>query len=142
MIWTRDACIAAIREWNSSTGAAPTFLLWKTAGYGHPCGNTILRLFGTFRAAIAAAGLDPRPRADQVWSRERIVAAMLDWLFKYDRWPTVEEWRNAADDHPPDSTVRYVFGSWNAARRAAGYTGPSHAKERSLGRRTRVGAAA
>jgi hypothetical protein len=38
---------------------------WEQAGENHPSRQTVARVFGSWNAAIAAAGYRPRPRGRQ-----------------------------------------------------------------------------
>jgi len=83
------------------------------------------------------------------WTRSRIVEAIREYHRRYGRPPRSIDWSVAAarwrwgedsekfrevkrrwdeGDWPHDRTVRDVFGTWNAALRAAGFAGrPTHA---------------
>jgi hypothetical protein len=68
------------------------------------------------------------------WTRERVLAAIGEWLDRYGRLPSSYDWsrtharrrggealrRLEAGKWPPASVVTSVFGSWAAAREAAG----------------------
>ena len=54
------------------------------------------------------------------WTRERIIRALDGWHREHLRAPSAREWWTAGPNHPTHWTVRNVFGSWNAALRAAG----------------------
>lgn len=122
-MWTRDRCIEAARVHVDRHGEPPNWRTWKRAGYDHPCSNTVLRLFGSMRALLRAAGIERPDRPDRVWTRDAIVGAFLDWVAAHGRWPSSWDWRFAGDDHPPACTVRYVFGTFAAGKRAAGWLG-------------------
>jgi hypothetical protein len=73
--WTRDRIITAIRRWHKLTGEAPSQTDWEPSHPGHrpsraleqdhwPCVHTVQRVFGTWVAAVEAAGLEPRGRRD------------------------------------------------------------------------------
>ena len=76
--WTKETIIAAIHEWVRLAGRAPAATDWNTgvavtgdraalrrAG-DWPATNTVVGKFGTWNAAIVAAGLEPR----QPWSTQ------------------------------------------------------------------------
>lgn len=55
-----------------------------------------------------------------LWPREDILAALRAWTDKHGRPPTSVEWERAGRDHPCRKTVKETFGSFGAARDAAG----------------------
>jgi transposase len=60
----RPGYIAALQEWSkANNGATPTLSQWAAAtrAQGVPSTTMIAREFGSWRRAIAAAGLEPRP---------------------------------------------------------------------------------
>ena len=68
------------------------------------------------------------------WTRERVLDAMLRWNTRYGRLPSSYDWsstharrrggepleRLSTDDWPSAGVVTAVYGSWTAARAAAG----------------------
>lgn len=59
--WTDDAIIDAIRRWNDVHGRPPGATQWAraTRGRDYPSLGIVQRSFGTWNAAIAAAGFAP-----------------------------------------------------------------------------------
>src|SRR5579872_3700700 len=73
--WTRQLIAYAIDLWHREHLEAPTQDEWERAGPNHPCRVTVIRAFGTWNAAIRAAGLRPRPRGtNRNWLRSRCPA--------------------------------------------------------------------
>ena len=62
------------------------------------------------------------PRTGFRWTPETIVYAITLWYRKHSRPPFTHEWDQAGENHPSRQTVSRVFGSWNAAIHAAGFT--------------------
>jgi hypothetical protein len=56
------------------------------------------------------------------WTRDTIIAAAHTWANNTGGPPTSKQWKNGTADHPAQSTVSKVFGSWNAMIEAAGWT--------------------
>jgi hypothetical protein len=82
-----DDLLEAIRRWTDRYGEPPAIADWSPARARRagqqwrveryhagdwPSGSTVLRRFGTFTAAIEAAGLQPRPRGRHLASRRRL----------------------------------------------------------------------
>ncbi|HVZ21533.1 MAG TPA: hypothetical protein VG871_10750 [Vicinamibacterales bacterium] len=65
--------------------------------------------------------MKPGPRRGFRWDRQTIVYAIDLWHRTHLSTPTRREWCTASEDHPSFDTVARVFGSWNAAIRAAGF---------------------
>src|SRR5258708_35870194 len=62
------------------------------------------------------------PRTGFRWTHDTIVYAITLWYRKHSRTPLTSEWDQAGENHPSRQTVARVFGSWNAAMLAAGFT--------------------
>jgi hypothetical protein len=117
-IWTRPEILAALERWMSDHGRPPRQSELTYASAGMPTMNTIRRHFGSYAAALEAAGAEPRRRH---WTRGEILAAMERWRAEHGRLPTSTEWSRSGPDHPHATTVRQRFGSWaRAASVAAG----------------------
>jgi hypothetical protein len=70
--WSRELIVYAIDLWHRKYLVTPTQDDWERAGADHPCRITVLREFGTWNAAIRAAGFRPRKRGEnRNWWRRR-----------------------------------------------------------------------
>lgn len=56
------------------------------------------------------------------WTEDAIVEAIRQWTNEYGRPPSSEQWDTAGRGHPSSVTVRARFGTFQAARQAAGVT--------------------
>jgi DNA-binding CsgD family transcriptional regulator len=125
--WTPQTIVDAARAWHREHGRSPSQRDWPKGGYGHPGKDAVYDVFGAWSTMLKAAGLPPAPlggpRGQLRWTKDAIADAMLDWLLKHGRWPTVKEWEKASEDHPCVATIYRVLGSWAAAKRAAGWDG-------------------
>jgi hypothetical protein len=118
--WTREDVLAQFASWASIHGRAPTAKDWQTAAAQHPSNSAVTRLFGSWSAAVQAAGLTPRKRgAATTWPRARILELLREDAGRLQRAPTWEEWRHATD-RPSPMTVTRAFESWPAALQLAG----------------------
>jgi hypothetical protein len=55
--WSTPDLIGALRDATEAQGRPPTSLAWVLAAPEHPCATTVRKRFGTWKAALAAAGL-------------------------------------------------------------------------------------
>jgi hypothetical protein len=71
--WTRETIAYAIDLWHREHLRTPTVDEWEAAAPNHPCRQTVLRAFGSWNAAMQAAGFRPRGRGvtREPWSRRR-----------------------------------------------------------------------
>lgn len=71
--WDRETIVYAIDLWHKAHLKTPTVAEWETAGSEHPCRHTVQRVFGSWSAAMRAAGFKPRRRGEpkDTWTRNR-----------------------------------------------------------------------
>jgi hypothetical protein len=138
--WDHTTVCYAIELWHKRTCRTPTLIEWRQAGHDHPSAFTVLRVFGSWNAAIKAAGFRPRRRGQQkssrpsLWNETTIAQALKAWADHHGRSPKQSEWRSRDPRRPSASTVVRVFGRWNAGIEAAGLTpfAPSTRRETAL----------
>jgi hypothetical protein len=58
--------------------------------------------------------------APMKWTETAIIDALRAWHQKHGRTPTARDWMHAAERHPDHSVVKFRFGNWTTAVRAAG----------------------
>lgn len=119
--WTSEAIIHALRQWADLHGP-PTSADWSKRGPGRPTHALVIRTFGSWEAALHAAGLQPPPT--ERWSAADTINAIRSWAQINQRPPRALDWKHAAPDHPNRVHVWKTFGSWNAALQAAGLAIP------------------
>ena len=127
--WTKEEALAALRSWIREHGGIPRSEDW-TAGAGRPGRMTLVRLFGSWREALIAAGVDDPP--GRRWTRCEALESLCKWMAVHGQ-PVFNDWCPAPPGCPSRSTLQLLFGSWSAAMQAAGGT--------PLGRGERVGPA-
>jgi hypothetical protein len=155
-----DEIIARVQDWARLYGGPPTIRDWdpsraRRSGQGWraerfeagawPSVSMVRRQFGSFNAAVQAAGLAPRqgPRRIKrhLTGSEQVIAAITEWTRRYGEPPTQADWdpvrarrfgqpwrivRYRGGDWPSLNTVLYHFGSLGEAVEAAGLQ-PRHA---------------
>jgi hypothetical protein len=160
----QEAIIARIRDWVSVYGEPPTIRDWDPSRARRtgqewravrfeagdwPSVGMVKRQFGTFNAAVQAAGLAPRQGPRRVkrhlTGSEQVIAAIVEWTKRYAEPPTQADWdpvrarrfgqpwrivRYRSGDWPSLNTVLYHFGSLGEAVSAAGLQ-PRHAGDAS-----------
>jgi len=60
--WSEKEMLAALCAWAKANGRAPRRIDWRWAGEGHPCTETVVGNYGSWVAALKAAGLTPTMR--------------------------------------------------------------------------------
>lgn len=116
--WTLQMIIDALRRFYERHGRAPRF----RDAYGDPTlpsPNTASRHFGSWRAAVRAAGLNPvyGDRRLEPWTQEEMVQAFCSWRLRQKRWPTVSD-MSRDPELPSPATTRRRLGTQSARRLA------------------------
>lgn len=138
--WDEQTVLGALRAWQQRYGRPPRRRDWLRSGPGHPEGGVVYRIFGSWPAALIAAGLDApaagAPQRPGGWDFDAIVEAIEAWTERFGEPPTVLDWNpslaRARGEHPRadrfdrerprwpvSAAVGYHCGSWNAALAAA-----------------------
>ena len=115
-LWGRHEIVDALRLWTRQHGRPPKQSELAYGSTGLPTARTIRAHWGSYAAALEAAGVSPSRRR---WSADRIIAAMRQWKRIHGQLPTSREWDGATAEHPHATTVLQRFGSWSNATRAA-----------------------
>ena len=120
--------VAAVRAWQRVEGRAPAQVDWQPVDLGGnarwelecprwPPASQVTRRFGSWNAALQAAGFD-RPRPAAV-SDAQILAALRAYHRDHGVSPMRSDWGRRALS-PSSGTIEHRFGSWNLALAAAG----------------------
>lgn len=117
--WSPEQIVAAMRSFAERHGRPPRSTDWKTSTVEHPWAGTVTDRFGSWPAALEAAGFTPSKRA---WTRGSIVEAVRRFARERGRPPKYTEWkhRDPGGRWPGAPTVVAHFGSWGDAMAAAG----------------------
>ncbi len=120
-IWTNEAIIEALQAWTAAHRKVPSSADWSKGSRHHPSYRTVTDRYGSWNAAIEAAGLVPvvSRHAKPEWTRDRIIREMRAWHREHGQPPTRKDWE-ASSRHPSNTLVRARFGSWRAAVIASG----------------------
>ncbi|MGD9099390.1 MAG: hypothetical protein PVF45_02840 [Anaerolineae bacterium] len=115
--FSKEQLLQILRDLAAELGYAPTTYEMQ-ARQDLPSPATYHRHFGTWKAALQAAGLTPgrRPPAH---TDEQLLQILRDLAAELGRSPTQRELQ-ARDDLPLLSVYCRHFGGWNAALEAAG----------------------
>jgi hypothetical protein len=152
--FSKPEIIAAVQRWESAYGECPKMIDWEPARARRmgqdwraerfesdhwPSAKIVCGQFGSFNAAVSAAGLTPR----RTPSRQRpnlsgpdaILTALIEWTRRYGDVPTMADWDTARarrlgqewriaryhqGDWPSAASVRFHFGTFAKAADAAG----------------------
>jgi len=116
--WSNDEILEALRADAERRGRAPLVREWSRKGEGRPTANLVMIRFGSWPAAIEAAGLSQVPV--KKWTKDRILDALRADAEKRGKAPSSHEWDRAAPDRPTRAVVIREFGTWAKALQAAG----------------------
>jgi Homing endonuclease associated repeat len=129
--WTATEFTDALIEWARLEGAQPSESEWKSgrAARGRwqreyprwPAAHVARRLFGSWSAALQAAGFAARPTS---FSEQEIIDALRADARRRGRPPYVKEWSRRPAQLPGRGAVIAHFGSWTNGLRAAGLRSP------------------
>jgi hypothetical protein len=122
-LWTRQLIIQSLHAWTGKHGRPPSSYEWRRGSRTHPQYVTVSRSFGSWDAALEAAGLVSvirRKRPD--WTRDTVIRAVRAWHREHGRAPSMNDWSSGSEDWPSRHVVASRFGSWNLAIAAAGIT--------------------
>ncbi|MDQ2894089.1 MAG: sigma-70 region 4 domain-containing protein [Actinomycetota bacterium] len=116
--WRKTEIIAVLRADAKHTGRAPQRADWSRTTAEHPSAQQVAAIFGSWRQALAAAGIAPNPVPGR-WSAEAIIDRLRADLAANGTPPRASDWKHSINDRPTPGTVARIFGSWNAALQAA-----------------------
>jgi hypothetical protein len=117
--WSQQEIVAFFQAFAAEHGHPPSSRDLSKPGGGHrPSSARVYRAFGTWHAALAAAGYSPRL---QRWPAEDVVAALRRFTRRHGRPPRVDELGAYSDPPlPAYSTIERRFGGFADALSAAG----------------------
>lgn len=121
-LWNQDRICDAARVWQEKHGKPPAATDWRRAAPEHPNDSTVRRVFGTWNAMIAAAGMKPRRACrPKQWTRKQVEQLIFEFVLYRGRLPMFADWLEPGVDRPTSRQLIQLYGSWNAAIVAAGY---------------------
>jgi hypothetical protein len=124
--YDRDTLLAHLRDLARRLGRTPTLADVEAAD--GPCGGTYESHFGSWTAALSAAGLEPGRRSRR-YSRDQLLSILQELAEELGHAPSMAElWERG--DLPTPSTYKYRFGRWNAALEEAGLRPQRRMKKR------------
>lgn len=152
--FSQSEIVEAIHRWAAEYGECPKMIDWEPArarrmgqdwradrfASGHwPSAKIVCGQFGSFNAAITAAGITPRRsptrQRPNLSGPEAILTALIEWTRRYGDVPTMADWDTARarrlgqewriaryhqGDWPSAASVRFHFGTFAKAADAAG----------------------
>ena len=114
-VYTNKQLLQTLRDLATNLERSPTYLdLWKCQDV--PARATYLQRFGTWNAALEAAGLETNR---QTYTDKQLLKNLRDLATELKRSPTSRDLDNRCD-LASYTTYTNRFGTWNAALEAAG----------------------
>lgn len=123
--WTPETCLEALKAFHARNGRSPTMREFARSRRGTvPSPSTITRLFGSWSAALAAAGLDLHRtvKSNPRYTDEQILAAIREAALAGE--PTSRPFQSR-QRRPWIGTLERRFGSWRVAQALARVDQPS-----------------
>jgi hypothetical protein len=152
--FSKPEILAAIHRWHDDYDESPKMIDWEPARARRlgqdwraerfeagrwPSAKIVCGQFGSFNAAISAAGLTPRRtparQRPNLSGPEAVLTALIEWTRRYGDVPTMADWDTARarrlgqewriaryhqGDWPSAASVRFHFGTFAKAADAAG----------------------
>ena len=125
--WDERSVIDALKRWARIEGRPPSSEEWLPGRNARerwardypawPSNGTVSRLFGSWNAAIAAAGFPAKPF---YYTDEQVIDALQADARQRGRTPRIEDWLERPAGTLGVGAVKTHFGSWNAGLLAAG----------------------
>ena len=117
----QEQAIEAVREWYAKHGRLPSRPEWEKAARGRPTTTTIERRWGWDSLMAKASGRRPAGlrQAELRERRRQLLLGLRAARDELGRWPTSREWDRAGGNKLTSRSYARIFGSWEAARRAA-----------------------
>jgi hypothetical protein len=119
-LYPDSAIIGALQVWALQHGRSPSMHLWN----GNPSHVVIKKRFGSWNAALKAAGLSAAPHNSPRSAEECLTAVRFVYTL-LGHWPSYDEFRAASAElhehgYPTSpSTIRRHFGVWASTIAAA-----------------------
>jgi hypothetical protein len=119
--WTKARIKLALRAWNVINGRPPKAYDWRGGTPDHPAHNAVMARFGSWNAALAAAGLPTRPAHGPAssYTQREAVEFLIAWKQENGRFPTFNEYHYSRVGGPAPGTIARLCGSWKNAKRLA-----------------------
>jgi hypothetical protein len=118
--WNKDIIINHIQDFYNINKRSPVDKdFYKHSIYPNP--TTVKKYFGTWNNALEAASvpITKHNRRNNFWTNDLIIKAIKDYHIQYNRIPECRDFK--APLYPNRMSVFRLFGSWNAAIKAAGF---------------------
>ena len=119
--WSREECIQAIHDFCVENGRIPQYRDFNKTDGKYPSCTTVSKLFGSWNVGIEAAGFESK-NIGRDWSCEECIQAIHDFWAEHGCIPQYRDFSKTDGKYPSSLTVSKLFGSWNVAIEAAGYT--------------------
>lgn len=117
--FTTEGLLSYLRTYSEAHGHAPSIEHFRKAEPGKPNYRSFYRFFGSYKAAVRAAGVQAVCRGrKKVWDRGRLLAALHIVAEQTGRRPKVADFRSVSG-RPSYETFYRTFGSFREALRAA-----------------------
>ena len=117
--WTDEDLLDALRRAVAADDALTTIAYRQRVVSGDPSVSTILDRFGSWSAALEAAGIGHDALAGRRWTADSAAVALAAWLDATGSVRVADYQADRRPDLPSEHTLRRLFSGWPAAVAAA-----------------------
>lgn len=116
MSYSEGDCVEALQTAAEQLDRTPTMAEYDSPGLS-PNSRTIAQICGTWHLALAKSGLEREPRRE--YTEQNCINALQNAADTLEEEPTINSYQELGLT-PSVTTITEIFGSWSAAKEAAG----------------------
>lgn len=123
--YNKNDCIKAAMDFISKHNKTPIANDFRVTKGDYPSLSVITNLFGTWNSFLEECGITPSRVSTQSYrdcSKAGIIQAIIAYVDSNKELPSYKDFGKSNGKYPAPSTVEKVFGTWNTAIKAAGYS--------------------
>lgn len=123
--YSKEDCTKAAKDYFISNNKVPIADDFRVTNGKFPSLSVITKFFGTWNNFLIESGFKPVRVAGKAYydcSKQGIINAIISYVATNGHLPSYKDFNYSEGLYPSSGTVERVFGSWNTAISAAGFT--------------------